>query len=69
LASGQLALAVSALELARVRRTVEELASLLERPELVEGLDKIVRAVRGAARPPKVRKKRLKRQPRRRTSR
>jgi hypothetical protein len=34
------------IDLSRVRRTVEELAGLLERPELVAGLERIVRAVR-----------------------
>lgn len=34
------------IDLARVRRTVEELAGLLERPELVAGLERIIRAVR-----------------------
>jgi hypothetical protein len=62
-----LELHASSIDLPRVRRTVEELASILERPELVEGLDKIVRAVRGAARPTKVRRKRLKRHPRRKS--
>jgi hypothetical protein len=38
------------LDLSRVRRTVEELAELLERPELVEGLDRIVRRVQASPR-------------------
>jgi hypothetical protein len=43
----------STVNLRRVRSTVAELASLLERPELLDDLDRIVRAVRrakGAAR-------------------
>lgn len=39
------------IDLSRVRRTVEELAGLLERPELVAGLERIVRAVRRRRRP------------------
>lgn len=48
-------------DLARVRRTVAELAALLERPELVEALEKMARAVgksRGTKRTQQVKRKR-----------
>lgn len=60
-----LELHASSMDLARMRSTVEELALVLERPELVDGLDKIVRAVRGRRPVPGARKdKRKRRSPR-----
>jgi hypothetical protein len=49
-------------DLSRVRRTVEELAGILERPELVEGLDRIARNV---AKPDRVTKKKRGARPKR----
>lgn len=50
-----------AIDLSRVRRTVEELAGLLERPELVAGLERIIRAVRQRRGAPAKRRARPKR--------
>lgn len=58
-----LELHASAMDLPRVRRTVEELAGVLDRPELVAGLDRIVRRVRAEPRAGRSRTKRGMRRP------
>lgn len=46
------------MDLPRARRLVKELAGVLERPELVQSLDRIIQAVKGRRRPRRPAKKR-----------
>ena len=61
-----LELHAESMDLSRARRTVEELALVLERPDLVDGLDGLIRAVRrGAASKGSSKSRKTRKRPRR----